>query len=228
MKKAVLIIIRFILLTVLGTIMHEIGHIIPAKILGYQTTLHYGSMGWHGNYEKYSNTLLREYSNFTDVPKNKLEELSTLKERRDKDKLWISLGGPIQTMGTGIIGLFILFIRRNKLRSVPFGLVNWVAVFLSLFWSRQVFNLMIGITGNMLNSNNSMFGGDEAAISLLLNLPKGLIGIITGVIGVIICVIVVFKIIPKEDQMKFIISGILGSAIGYTIWFHGLGPIILP
>ena len=34
----------FVLFTIIGTVSHEYGHIIVAKSLGYETTLHYGSM----------------------------------------------------------------------------------------------------------------------------------------------------------------------------------------
>ena len=34
----------FVLFTIIGTVSHEYGNIIVAKSLGYETTLHYGSM----------------------------------------------------------------------------------------------------------------------------------------------------------------------------------------
>ena len=73
-----------------------------------------------------------------------------------------------------------------------------------------------------------MFGGDEANISKLLNLPTGTIGIATGIVGALICATVVFKVVPAEYRLSFIISGVLGSAIGYLMWFEWIGPILLP
>jgi hypothetical protein len=39
--------ILFMFIPIVGTISHELGHVWMAKILGYHTQLHYGSMDWH-------------------------------------------------------------------------------------------------------------------------------------------------------------------------------------
>lgn len=44
---AVWIFFGFIVFTVIGTLSHEMGHIAIARILGYKTTLHYGSMNYY-------------------------------------------------------------------------------------------------------------------------------------------------------------------------------------
>ena len=228
MKKSVLILISFTWLTIIGTLMHEVGHLIPAKLLGYKTTLHYGSMNWENRSLKYANELMRKYSNINNIPNSELSKLNELKAKHKKDSLLISLGGPIQTISTGLLGIIMLFIRRKSLNRLPFGIINWIAVFLTLFWSRQLYNLLNGIANHIFNNSNSIFGGDEARISKLLGLPTGTIGLITGVLGLIICTTVIFRVIPKKDIPTFIISGIVGSAIGYITWFKWLGPILLP
>ena len=38
--------ICFILVTIFGTLSHEFGHLVVAKILGYDTILHHSSMEW--------------------------------------------------------------------------------------------------------------------------------------------------------------------------------------
>jgi len=228
MKKALLIIISFILLTILGTLLHEIGHIVPAKMLGYETTLHYGSMSWDSQSLKYSNQVQKEYPEIDKVPQSEIDKLSKLKSKEENDNLWITLGGPIQTIATGLFGILILYLRRNTLNKLPFGILNWLAVFLAFFWSRQVFNFLIGILNFSLGNTDSPFGGDEAKISIMLTLPNGTIGIITAAIGVVVCSLIVFKIVPRQDRVKFLSSGIVGSAIGYITWFQIIGPNILP
>jgi len=47
-KRGFLFLLCFIVFTVIGTLSHEAGHIVVAKSLGFNTTLHYASM----DYEK--------------------------------------------------------------------------------------------------------------------------------------------------------------------------------
>lgn len=42
-KYLIFLTLGFILSTAIGTVSHELGHVITAKSLGYETTLHYGS-----------------------------------------------------------------------------------------------------------------------------------------------------------------------------------------
>lgn len=228
MKKSVLIILSFILFTIIGTLSHELGHILPAKILGYQTTLHYGSMEWDGEYLKYSNALYKKYALPDKIPQEESEHLNKLKSKEKSDNFWILIGGPIQTIFTGILGMVILYRRKHTLNKTPFGMINWLAVFLSLFWSRQIFNFLIGCLTFLSGRKNTPFGGDEAEISALLGLPSGTVGIITAIMAIVICSIIVFRIVPRQDRKVFITSGIIGSVLGYLIWFEWIGPLLLP
>lgn len=228
MKKSVLIILSFILFTIIGTLTHEAGHIVPAKILGYQTTLHYGSMEWDGEFLKYSKALYKKYATADKIPQYESEHLNKLKSNEKNDNFWILIGGPLQTMFTGMLGIFILFRRKHTLNKTPFGMINWLGVFLSLFWSRQIFNFLIGGFTFLSGRKNTPFGGDEAVISEQLYLPSGTVGIITAILAIVICSIIVFRIVPRQDRKVFITSGILGSVLGYAIWFEWIGPWILP
>lgn len=220
--------ISFILVTIIGTLTHELGHLIPAKFLGYETTLHYGSMSWDDGYTDLSNALFRKYGSKDNVPNEVLDQLDALKEKSRNDTLWITLGGPIQTMSTGLLGFFMLYSRRNKISKTTLSLFDWTAVFLSLFCSRQLFNLFMGIAGGLFFSKPYFFGGDEAKISSILGLPVGSVGILTAIIAFVICVYVVLNVVPKTIRYQFILSGILGSAIGFVLWFFVLGPMLLP
>lgn len=183
----------------MGTILHEIGHIIPAKLLGYKTVLHYGSMNWYN------------------IDQELIENRNHV--------LIILIGGPVQTMLTGSFGLLQLqrktYIKISKNKNLYF----WLSVFLSLFWSRQILNFSIDIAKYF---QLHTLVSDEARISILLNFHPLSLGLITGILGIISCLFVVFKVIPKKIRLKFILSGVIGSTIGYYLWFKLIGPFLLP
>ena len=219
--------ITFMIFTVIGTVSHEYGHIIVAKSLGYKTTLHYGSMGSSISKEY---KLLSEYhkkNKKSILSKNPSKEKTIFKSRLkelERKKFWITLGGPFQTMLTGMLGLLILYFRKEK---TTFSFIDWLAVFLSLFWLREVFNLATGIIDGLF-LNGTFFGGDEYGISKYLDLPIGTVSIILGVFGFVISLFVVFIKIPKKHQLTFIISGFVGGLSGFYLWYHIFGPKLLP
>jgi len=184
------------LFTVIGTLSHELGHIVVAEILGYETTLHFSSMNWDSK-------LL--YSSQHD--------------------LFILIGGPFQTMLTGCLGLSILLMRRNRIK---FELIDWIAIFLSLFWLRPVFNFIVYFSSALVFQNGSYFGGDELKIALLLDVWEGTFTVLFSVLGALISIYLLFNIVPKKYQLTFLLSGILGGICGFLIWFKCLGPILLP
>lgn len=231
LKHLINLTIAFILFTVIGTVSHEYGHIIVAKSLGYKTTLHYGSMNYDMN-ELYDilNEINEEYGselkNGIDFER-KAEYKSTLAKLK-YHRLLVDIGGPLQTILTGIFGLLILYFRKNKRKVYGFNKYDWLAVFLSLFWLREIFNLTLSVFYKLLKPKGSYFGGDEYNISIALNIWEGTIPIILGIIGLIISLFVVFKIIPVNLRLTFILSGFLGGIIGFISWMYIVGPIVLP
>ena len=195
----ILFIGAFIIATVIGTLSHEYGHIIIAKLLGYKTTLHYASMNWES----------AEPSNQT-------------------HNLLISIGGPLQTILTGILGLLILQLRKQSRKEYGLNLLDWIAVFLSLFWLREIYNLTLSISKGILIGTGRFFGGDEARISNLLELPSGVFPIIFGVLGLGVSLFVIFKVIPKDKRLTFILGGLIGGISGSLLWMNIIGPMILP
>ncbi|MGB1247984.1 MAG: hypothetical protein ACPG4Z_03805, partial [Chitinophagales bacterium] len=103
--------------------------ILVAKVLGYDTILHYGSMNW--------------YKDGIDA------ELIT----STKDDFLVTLGGILQTIMTGIIGLILAIYTKNKW-------LKWTGIFLALFWSREIVNLVIGLFHGIFLDKN-FFGGDD-------------------------------------------------------------------
>ena len=137
----------------------------------------------------------------------------------------ILCGGTLQTMLTGSIGFALLVQRRHKKRS--WGLLDYFLTYLVLFWSRPVFNVIISSVLGFMNST-SLFGGDEAKMSLLLDLPEGFFSLLFGTLGVIFCSYTVFILLPKKQRFTFIVSGLYGGLSGYGLWMKTIGPLLLP
>ncbi|MGB1241760.1 MAG: hypothetical protein ACPG49_04520 [Chitinophagales bacterium] len=228
--KLIRLSLGFICFTIIGILSHEYGHIFVAQKLGYTTKLHYGSMSWYESDRERTLEIYREYKteikSQLDFPKQ--EEWESLKSKNLADRLKITLGGVLQTIVTGTLGLLFLIFRYHKIKEYGLKVIDWLGVFLSLFWLREIFNLLLGIGGEIVNPDGSFFGGDEAKISSILNLPAGTLSIILGTIGLIVSLFVVFKIVDKELQTTFILSGLLGGISGFVLWMMVLGPRILP
>ncbi|MFN1834332.1 hypothetical protein AB2B38_003630 [Balneola sp. MJW-20] len=231
MKHFLIYTAAFIVCTVIGTISHEYGHILAARSLGYETTLHFSSMEWdddelvlklHDIYSRNENAITRDLE-FEE--KAMYEEL--LVEYR-RDNLLIQLGGPVQTMLTGSLGLFILFFYKRNGGTEDLNYIGWLGVFLSLFWLRQVFNLFAGIANGIISPDRGFFGGDEAYISEMLELWPGTLPVISGIAGSVICGHVLFRIIPVKQRPVFISAGCTGGILGYILWMFYLGPAVLP
>ena len=99
----------------------------------------------------------------------------------------------------------MLVLRRKSIYKIGMKTLDWLFVFLSLFWLREIFNLITSIGGELISPNGTWFGGDELYISRDLNLWSGTIPIILATIGTVIAIYVVFKI-PSfiYGQQKFI------------------------
>ncbi len=229
--------------TVVGTLTHEYGHILVAKAYGFETQLHYDIATYYPKGYKEDpdylalDSLLKRYKNvpydyFPESVKDEHQKLSdVLQERYWNDNqnhlLYITLGGPAQTMIVGSLA-FLLLLKRRKLRiSQSLKLFDWLTVFLSLFWLRQVFNLIMSIIGELIVPDGNWFVGDEQIISEELGLWDGTVPIILGAIGSIICFYTVFKVIPKPYRLNFIISGLIGGILGLWLWMGVIGPLVL-
>ncbi|MFT5513364.1 MAG: hypothetical protein ACI8SE_001771, partial [Bacteroidia bacterium] len=167
--------LAFIAFTVIGTLSHECGHIAVAKVLGYHTTLHYASMN------SYSSETMKRIDDRLNASKltESINDDALLKAsfKPKNHRLWITLGGPAQTMLTGLLGFFLLSKRRKTKRQKAYGLVDWLLVFLSLFWLREVFNLTMTLAYGYLGNKTNYFAGngDEIKISDALGLPSHIV-----------------------------------------------------
>ncbi len=223
--------ISFIVFTPIGTVSHEYGHIAVAKYFGHKTTLHYGSMNWERS--KFNIELSKFHSEFkfeieNNLPFEKEKEYKSLRKKINYESLWVTIGGPAQTIFVGMLGLFLILYRKKQRQFYGFKLLDWISVFLSLFWLREIFNLLVSIGNGVYSQNGKYFGGDEARISRLLDLPEGFIPVVLGVIGLTISCYIIFKIIPIQKRLTFIVSGLIGGVSGFILWMKIIGPILLP
>lgn len=217
----------FVFLTIFGTIHHELGHIVIAKLLGYDTILHYSSMEWNSDIKKsITDFYIKNESIIIEMRpfQNSIQYYKKL-DKIYYDEFLIVLGGVLHTIITGSIAFFLLvFNKKIKSRRILF----WFLVFLSLFWSREIFNLFKGALQFIFKKSSSLFWGDELKISTYLNLFEGTVSILLGIIGLLILSVVFFKIIPIKYRLSFIFSALIGSFIGYVLWMILVGPLILP
>ncbi len=223
----------FIVFAVIGTLSHEAGHYFAAKALGYDAKISYAYTFWFNKdttenafvtsvFEKYGNLIKKE----KEFPEK--EKFLRIAHKRNYDGFWITLWGPLQTMLTGTLGfLLIIFFRKSFYTTNQLRLWQWLLVFFSLFWLRQICNIVMW-TGDYLLKGEFRERMDEIHIANHFHLPIGTIIGITALISVIIASIVIFKFIPLIQRKTFIVSGLIGGIIGYVLWIVVLGPVVMP
>lgn len=223
--------IGFVLFTIIGTLTHELGHFTAGKIVGFEgMRINYGAtIGG-------TKPTLKEYFKIYNANKQAIEQNEPFEERErfemlkkplERDNFWFIFGGPIQTMTFGTFGFLILYFRKKK---EQFKFIDWLYTFLSLFWLREIFNLLHGVLSGLVQNKGNYFGthGDELYLSKALNLWEGTIPLLFGVLGLIISSIVIFSFIPKKIRFTFILAGLFGGIFGFWFWLSFLGPILMP
>lgn len=202
----------FFFSVIAGTLAHETGHYVVAKLYGYKAAVHYASCSYQIN-------------NADVVQQNGYDKETS---RVDDFELWFILGGIIETLLTGTIGLIFLFIFKTKYKSIDKPSVShWILIFLTLFCLREPVNLFMLLI-NYIFTGTLSINGDEAKIALHFGLPSAMVLIVLSIISLIIFVIILFKFIPYKQRLTFLISGLVGGAGGYYFWLIKFGPIILP
>ena len=196
-KLFLFLVMGFIVFTPLGTLAHELGHYAVARLLGYEARLSFG---------------------FTHLPEN----LSP------RDSFLVSLGGPLQTMLTGSLGLFVMLReKRTAGEKRPLTSKQWGIVFISLFWSRQLFNFAMDLA-YYLRHGSFLIYNDESKLAVHLGLHPISISLGSALIALGVCSLVYFRFIPSTQRRPFIAAGMAGGLSGYLLWFYLLGPWLLP
>ena len=202
-----------------------------ADSLGYETTLHYGSMSFDSselNTQLDSIYWRNQHAIENELAYAEKEKFDRKLEELKYDGIRITMGGPAQTILTGLIGFSFLIFRKKKIKEKNLNLTDWLFVFLSLFWLREVFNPVTAIIEAFIYNENFSFGGDELYISEYFHLNPGTVPISLGILGLLFSLYTIFKILPRKIQIPFIIAGLIGGLSGYLLWFEFLGPRLLP
>lgn len=185
----------FILLTIVGTQLHELGHYLTAYFLNFEPKLHYASVSY-------------------DISVNS-------KFYSENKVLLIKVAGPLQTIFMGVLGLTIMKLYRVNER------IWWIGVFSALFLLRQVFIMLFAFI-NSFCKGKFIFGGDEAKIARILNFHPSFFVVLLGILSALICGYIFFVRVPKRIRLNFIIGSLIGSTLGFIIWFYLIGKIVLP
>lgn len=183
----------FVFAAIAGTLAHEFGHYAAAELVGAEAEIHYGSMS-----------------------------LADSSGVGDDNFIWIRLGGPIQTILTGLSGCLLLYIYRKKFTAEPLMIGQWVMIFLALFWLRQGFNFATWIFHGFDGR------GDEIGIARHYGFPEWSILVATGIISAAVLLIITTRFVPARDRLTFVLAGLTGGIAGFLVWFEGLGELILP
>lgn len=202
LKLLLYLMLGFILATVVGTVSHEYGHVLMAKHYGLEAEVYYGYSTWHRP--------------------DSMPPLTTLK------RFWIVFGGPLQTLLTGTIGLFLLYkYRESCLKASALSFGQWVLVFVALFWLRFSFNFVQSIP-RWIQRGQLTGRSDEIRMARMLEWPTWSVSLFLAVFGFLVLGWIVLKVIPKSQRLTFILAGLLGGIAGFVLWLDWLGPIVMP
>lgn len=227
-----LLALGFVLFTIIGTLTHELGHIAFAKAQGFDTSLHYGYMNYDNpipeDIQQIANKYKEALSQGLDFPEK--ERWEEVRAKRKTQSRWVTFGGPFQTVLFGTIGCFLLYRRRERILKFGMTFLDWVLVFLSLFWLRAWYNPVFSFVKAILKGSLNPFTGrsDELNLARSLGWWEGSISLPLAVLAVLIAMYVVLKILPKTYRLTFILAGFGGGVFGFFFWLEWVGPIVMP
>jgi hypothetical protein len=194
----ILLIGFMVLYVVAGTLLHESGHILVAKILGYYTRLHYASIDWY-------------------LPGGALGTDKTA-------SFYITLGGNILLDTISLIFLAVLLFRRGKISTWVF----WIGIFFSMLIYRYILLSLTGAASRFIDGEQMSYGRDESEIAAYLHLSRGMVGIPLLFAACISCAVLFFVVLDREIRWRFLMATVVGGLIGYIGWLSYLGPALMP
>jgi|GEM_PF-4675227 len=197
-KQFLLLLVFMILYVVGGTLLHESGHILIAKLLGYHSVLHYASMDWYTT------------------------DGSAGSDRTDS--FFITLGGNMLLDLISLLFLLLLVFRKNVMSVWSF----WISVFFSMLIYRHILLSLIGCAVSITQDKPLSYGRDERELAEYLHVSNSLIGIPLLGIALISCYVLFFVVLAKEIRFRLLIATGIGGAIGYIGWLGYLGPLLMP
>ena len=222
----------FIFTLVIGIVSHEWGHWITSRYLGFKTSrLCYAYTSYCGFNEKFRRymVIFKQYTDEIhynqDFPLK--QEFETLTRQTSKEWSMIETGGLLLTLLTGTTGfLLIIRIRKKFIEAIQLTVGQWLLVFLSLFWFREIALLIAAVIS--LSAGNLHYIACDFKLARTLHWPTWSIVIVTGLTGLIISCMVVFRFIPARQRFTFIMAGLTGGLTGAYLWLVLIGPKIMP
>ena len=187
----------FVAFTIVGTLCHEMGHYLAAVYFGYDTSISYGYTHLNGNLN-------------------------------ENEHILIIACGILQTVVTGIFGLiWLLFQRKNFYASSALNNKQWLIIFISLFWLRELFNCLFSFCIYIMTGKISD-RIDEINLAVSLHFDPWSFLLPLATVAVCVLMVVLFRFIPQGQRFTFVLSLLLGGPLGYYTWMKFLGPLVLP
>ncbi len=140
----------------------------------------------------------------------------------------ITLCGPLQTMITGSIGFLLLLCYKHSFyTSQKLNFRQWLLIFVALFWLRELFNFVQGL-GVYFLKGHFPHSSDEVRLAEALDIHPLSFTLPAAVIASFILTWIVFKYIPLNQRLAFLVSGLIGGLAGMYLWLYAIGPIVMP
>lgn len=201
------IFLYFFVAAIAGTLLHECGHALVAMYFGFHPQVHYA------------------YCSYGSTNDWKLVEEGKLMYYTYPQTIWMTLGGPLQTILTGTIGLVGLWVlsRRTTVDAWNTKHLLWIA--LTYFYSRTIFVSVVLIYG--LYIGNLYRGSDESKLLSYWEINPLTGNLVMLIVSSAILAYATFVLV-KKHRLQLIIFGALGSAVGAWFWLYYAGKWILP
>lgn len=143
-------------------------------------------------------------------------EISQTKE------ILIILGGVMMTLFIGFTGFAQVMNRYfRRIRLEKLELNDWLKVLLTMFLLREPFNFVLHFWAKETHS-------DEQQLATLFSLPQNCVSLCLSLVSIWIIYFVIFKFVPRVQRLSLLLGAFVGSTLGYLIWFHFIGPLVLP
>jgi hypothetical protein len=188
----------FLPMPAIGTLLHELGHIAAARLLGFSTIYHFASTEWVG------------------------------RDPTERESVLMVAVGPLSTLAIGTIGfLAFVALRRRRKPDTPLGLAGWIAMLAAFFWSREIANGTIAL-GSWFAGHYDKTAGDEGYLAQAFGVSEWLTLGVPALLALIVDALVVFRFQPEGQTKPLFVAGLAGSLAGCALWYLLLGPILLP
>ncbi len=214
------------LLFILSTFWHEMGHYIPAKLLGYSPTFQYSAV----HYDDKTTSLNRidsiysiynyEIINDIDFPGRK--EYNKLRSDLINQPFYITLLGPVLTLLTGLFASFYLYYRRWKRRGTDWHFLDYLLVMISLNFSRNSYFLFLFLLRYIKGKKYLAGFSDETNIAFFLNINANYIIISLGLFAGLFLFINFFLMVPVKQRYQFLLTCLLSWIFGNFFWMNNI------